>query len=310
MANQLETSTTSPESMPRMIAFMSSILERMQPLLPIDSFSFHHLLIISVLVSAKFMDDIATKDEETSSSVSSSSASYVFDVLGSSTSELWCCICRWATIISDKLTGRSKGYGFVTFKEPDEAKKACEDATTVISGRRANCNLVFLRGRYLRSALNTTPPPQRGSNGGRARFMSPAPTPASANHVQWYYLTPTNTPATPFHHQHHQAVPFYGYSSTYIATDMSYNHKVGCTGGAYINGHYSAPQVYPAQPMVGHNTLMPMYPLYYHHHHQSHTMGLHAHIYSPIMAGHVAAVPTIMSKPVSIAPNTAAKLSS
>ncbi|KAM1069819.1 hypothetical protein ACFX13_001740 [Malus domestica] len=117
MADQLETSTTSPESMPRMIAFMSSILERvsnsndlnrrleltqklsvfhslttptisihsylqrifkyadcspscfvvayvyldrftqMQPLLPIDSFSVHRLLITSVLVSAKFMDD-------------------------------------------------------------------------------------------------------------------------------------------------------------------------------------------------------------------------------------------------------------
>uniref|UniRef100_A0A0D9VSR4 RRM domain-containing protein n=1 Tax=Leersia perrieri TaxID=77586 RepID=A0A0D9VSR4_9ORYZ len=49
-----------------------------------------------------------------------------------------------AVIISDKLTGRSKGYGFVTFKEADAAKKACEDATPVISGRRANCNLASL----------------------------------------------------------------------------------------------------------------------------------------------------------------------
>jgi len=85
-----------------------------------------------------------------------------------------------AVIISDKLTGRSKGYGFVsppllplhpfplllvsalstkrsdpqpacmhtarqvTFKEADAAKKACEDATPVINGRRANCNLASL----------------------------------------------------------------------------------------------------------------------------------------------------------------------
>lgn len=69
-----------------------------------------------------------------------------------------------------------------------------------------------------------------------------------------------------------------------------------------MNGHYS-PQVYAGQPMVGPNTLMPMYPLY-HYHHQSHTMGLPAHIYSPTTAGHVATVPTIMSKPASIAPNT------
>ncbi|KAM1182759.1 hypothetical protein ACFX14_001132 [Malus domestica] len=164
-----------------------------------------------------------------------------------------------AVIISDKLTGRSKGYGFVTFKEPEAAKKACEDATPVINGRRANCNLASLGARRPRSASNTTPPPQRGSNGGGARSMSPAP----ANHVQWYYPAPTGTPTTtPFHHQHHQAVPFYGYSPTYIAPDMSYPHKVGYTGRAYMNGHYSA-QVYPAQPMVGHNTLMPMYPLYH-----------------------------------------------
>ncbi|KAM5556122.1 hypothetical protein ABKV19_023820 [Rosa sericea] len=209
-----------------------------------------------------------------------------------------------AVIISDKLTGRSKGYGFVTFKEAEAAKKACEDATPVINGRRANCNLASLGARRPRSASTTTPPPQRVSNGGGPRSMSPAPAPAPANHVQWYY--PAGTPAAasvPFHHQHHQAVPFYGYSPTYIATDMGYNHKLGySTGGSYMNGHYS-PQVYHShQPMVGPNTLMPMYPLY-HYHHQSHTMGLPAQFFPTTTAGHVATVPAIMSKPASIAPN-------
>ena len=32
----------------------------------------------------------------------------------------------------------------MTFKEADAAKKACEDATPVINGRRANCNLASL----------------------------------------------------------------------------------------------------------------------------------------------------------------------
>jgi hypothetical protein len=32
----------------------------------------------------------------------------------------------------------------VTFKEADAAKKACEDGTPVINGRRANCNLASL----------------------------------------------------------------------------------------------------------------------------------------------------------------------
>ncbi|XP_038691506.1 probable RNA-binding protein ARP1 isoform X2 [Tripterygium wilfordii] len=200
-----------------------------------------------------------------------------------------------AVIISDKLTGRSKGYGFVTFNDAEAAKKACEDPAPNINGRRANCNLASLGARRPRSASTT--PQQEGSNGG-PRSASPAP----ANQVHWYY--PAGTPASPFYHhqhQHHHALPFYGYCPAYIATDhMSYNHKVGYTGGSYVNGHFS--QVYPGHPIVGANTLMPMYPLY--HYHQSQTMGLPAHIFPQSTAGHIATVPTIMSKPPSIARNT------
>ena len=97
-----------------------------------------------------------------------------------------------AVIISDKLTGRSKGYGFVssfvtqthsvaqliffiflkevffffgvfqvTFKDAEAAKKACEDATPIINGRRANCNLASLGARRPRSA-SAAPPQQQG----------------------------------------------------------------------------------------------------------------------------------------------------
>ncbi|XP_050238513.1 uncharacterized protein LOC126687992 isoform X2 [Mercurialis annua] len=49
-----------------------------------------------------------------------------------------------AVVIADKNTGRSKGYGFVTFREPEAAKRACADPTPIIDGRRANCNLASL----------------------------------------------------------------------------------------------------------------------------------------------------------------------
>ncbi|KAH7855293.1 hypothetical protein Vadar_023326 [Vaccinium darrowii] len=211
-----------------------------------------------------------------------------------------------AVIISDKLTGRSKGYGFVTFKDSEAAKKACEDATPIINGRRANCNLASLGARRPRSAAATMPPqppppPPQGSNVG-ARSVSPA------SHVQWYYpAQPGTTPTPPFRHQHHQAVPFYGYSPTYItSSDMSYNPpKVGYTGGggSYANGGQFT-QVYPGQAMVGGNSLMPMYPLYhYHHHHQSQIMGLQAHIYSPTAAaGPMPTLPALISKPTPMAP--------
>lgn len=204
-----------------------------------------------------------------------------------------------AVIISDKLTGRSKGYGFVTFKDAESAKKACEDATPIINGRRANCNLASLGARRSRpppSINPPPPPPQQGPNvvGPRANSASPA------SRVQWYYpagAPQAAAPASPFHHQHHhQPLPFYGYSPAYIATDMSYNHKLSYSGGAYMNGHFS-----PVQPMMGGNTLMPMYP-YYHFHQQSQTMGLPVHMYSPTAAGPMAAVPALMSKPTSVPP--------
>ncbi|CAL9111065.1 unnamed protein product, partial [Musa textilis] len=46
-----------------------------------------------------------------------------------------------AVIITDKITGRSKGYGFVTFRESESARRSVADPNPVIDGRRANCNI-------------------------------------------------------------------------------------------------------------------------------------------------------------------------
>ncbi|GMN45347.1 hypothetical protein TIFTF001_014538 [Ficus carica] len=49
-----------------------------------------------------------------------------------------------AVIIADKNTGKSKGYGFVTFRDPESARRACANPNPVIDGRRANCNIASL----------------------------------------------------------------------------------------------------------------------------------------------------------------------
>ncbi|KAK4489950.1 hypothetical protein RD792_000604 [Penstemon davidsonii] len=61
-----------------------------------------------------------------------------------------------AVIITDKHTGKSKGYGFVTFRDHESAKRACVEPNPVIDGRRANCNIASL-GR-------PRPSPPRGRN--------------------------------------------------------------------------------------------------------------------------------------------------
>ncbi|KAK4743610.1 hypothetical protein SAY87_009922 [Trapa incisa] len=63
-----------------------------------------------------------------------------------------------AVVISDKHTGRSKGYGFVTFLDPESARRACENQFPVIDGRRGNCNIASLGARKNR----TTAPSMEG----------------------------------------------------------------------------------------------------------------------------------------------------
>nr|UYM26424.1 RBM24-1 [Diospyros kaki] len=70
-----------------------------------------------------------------------------------------------AVIIIDKTTGKSKGYGFVTFRELESARRACADPNPVIDGRRANCNIAsFGRPRPSppRAGRNQTANPYHG----------------------------------------------------------------------------------------------------------------------------------------------------
>ncbi|URE30721.1 hypothetical protein MUK42_26383 [Musa troglodytarum] len=153
-----------------------------------------------------------------------------------------------AVIISDKITGRSKGYGFVTFKEAEAAKKACEDATPMINGRRANCNLASLGAK--RSGLRPSPPSTPAPLPSRAHHPPPGMVVASRGSspaAQWYYPPTSGTPPppSPFQLQHyHGVVPFYataayGYSPNYV-TDVGYNAVISTSFCSSTNLHLQA----------------------------------------------------------------------
>ncbi|XP_061340528.1 uncharacterized protein LOC133286998 isoform X2 [Gastrolobium bilobum] len=68
-----------------------------------------------------------------------------------------------AVVITDKNTGRSKGYGFVTFKDPDSAIRACQNPYPLIDGRRANCNIAAFGAQKFDPSIQ-----------GRQKFSSPS----------------------------------------------------------------------------------------------------------------------------------------
>lgn len=178
-----------------------------------------------------------------------------------------------AVVISDKLTGRSKGYGFVTFNEAEAAKSACEDTTPMINGRRANCNLASLGAR--RSSRSSPPPlPPQVQAQAQAQIIGRGVT--SGTGAPQQHLAASD--AVQLHHYYPGVVAYYaaagayGYSPSYM-TDLGYTAKVansggGAAGGSYVqHGQYSS---YPARGgMVAPDAMLPVHPMYHYRHHQA-----------------------------------------
>ncbi|XP_038989947.1 RNA-binding protein 24 isoform X1 [Phoenix dactylifera] len=131
-----------------------------------------------------------------------------------------------AVVITDKNTGRSKGYGFVTFREPEAAMRACVDPSPVIDGRRANCNLASLG---VQRSRPTTP-----QHGGSRRFRA---TKSFHTGLQGGMGTVFPSPATFPHYAIQQGIPYnvYGYSpySAEYAYPMNYYNLYGGAAAQY-----------------------------------------------------------------------------
>ncbi|XP_021914997.1 RNA-binding protein 24-B-like isoform X2 [Zootermopsis nevadensis] len=49
-----------------------------------------------------------------------------------------------AVVITDRQTGKSRGYGFVIMADRPAAERACKEPNPIIDGRKANVNLAIL----------------------------------------------------------------------------------------------------------------------------------------------------------------------
>ncbi|XP_031405605.1 RNA-binding protein 38 isoform X2 [Punica granatum] len=147
-----------------------------------------------------------------------------------------------AVIITDKATGKSKGYGFVTFRDPESARRACIERNPVIDGRKANCNIAS-QGRPRRS------PPRGRSQGGSSPYQggaggSPAAPPYGGGPPQSLATTAPHPPAIMY--------PPYGYQT--YAPDYGYPQA--------LYNPLQQPQYYHQQ-MYGPSPPSPSSPYYY-----------------------------------------------
>ncbi|KAK1435473.1 hypothetical protein QVD17_01237 [Tagetes erecta] len=160
-----------------------------------------------------------------------------------------------AVIITDKITGKSKGYGFVTFDDAESAKRACNDPNPVIDGRRANCNIASDQGKIKETPSSqevTSPlgpsspsapvfyppygyatyPPGYGSykycvtyNPAALQYPFYRPTSTSMSSTPYYYgyshYTPRGTALTPQAQQlHHQSLSYMYYPTQQMTTPL------------------------------------------------------------------------------------------
>ncbi|XP_057865250.2 uncharacterized protein LOC131072954 isoform X1 [Cryptomeria japonica] len=148
-----------------------------------------------------------------------------------------------AVVITDKNTGRSKGYGFVTFREAESARRACVDSSPIIDGRRANCNLASLGARRPRSS---TPQP-----GNRLRIMPSFPLHTGAPAA---YASGGLSFAQHAHYTYQQGYPYHVYGFSPYPADYSYPQNYY---SPYAATQY--PQIYPGQGMISTPAVYPLY---------------------------------------------------
>ncbi|XP_044470484.1 RNA-binding protein 24-A-like [Mangifera indica] len=168
-----------------------------------------------------------------------------------------------AVVIYDKNNGRSKGYGFVTFRDPVSAERACSNPNPLIDGRRINCNLAYY-GR-------TRPPPPFP---GRFRTTTTIPaiegipnTPSSYGGAFAHYHRPfPYTYPSGFVYPHYGYLPYgpgYGYPQDVYNRYPGQQYLQGYGGpSATISSPYPYGQIgLPPHPSTHSHQNIPPYPM-------------------------------------------------
>ncbi|KAF0933077.1 hypothetical protein E2562_013820 [Oryza meyeriana var. granulata] len=120
-----------------------------------------------------------------------------------------------AVVITDRETGRSKGYGFVTFRHPESAREAVRNPNPTIGGRRANCNIAAMGPPRSSPSRGRAP---RGSHFPDQPHMGPQP-------YMGGRMPPQQMAAPPHPMYHHQQLGYW-YPPDFPYQQAVYNSQV------------------------------------------------------------------------------------
>ncbi|XP_076349933.1 RNA-binding protein 24-B-like [Tachypleus tridentatus] len=146
-----------------------------------------------------------------------------------------------AVVITDRQTGKSRGYGFVTMADRKSAERAVRDANPIIDGRKANVNLAYLGAKPRGSLTNDFSVPIRpgyptllpGQLSFPTQYLFPSPFGSATAGLMVSPPSPLSSAAT---------TPFYDYAAVYPAhftngLDATYSIPTGTTapgGNPYV----------------------------------------------------------------------------
>ncbi|XP_050378961.1 uncharacterized protein LOC126796234 [Argentina anserina] len=176
-----------------------------------------------------------------------------------------------AVIIADKNTGKSKGYGFVTFRDAESARRACANPNPMIDGRRANCNIASL-GR-------PRPSPPRGRNQGTSAYQGNAQQGAPS-----YGGVPPLPPPLPPLPQAPAPIMYPSYSYPTYCPDYGYHQQAAALYNQQAVVHQQ-PQYYQQQQLYGATSPSTMGAPYYYHH-QGYSFQSPRDSFSPVPQAH------------------------
>lgn len=162
-----------------------------------------------------------------------------------------------AVVITDRQTGKSRGYGFVTMSNKEGAERACKEPNPIIDGRKANVNLAYLGAKprgivtgipiAIKTGLPTAVPM---SYAGIPQYIYPSAAYVSAA------TTPnllTSSLASPLSPTAGQYIDYSAYAAQFAAAGYEAAYPYGTTTSAFVTPSGAAYTAYamPQQIAAG-----------------------------------------------------------